>query len=59
VRKILIPTILISLFSSALIGQSSIGIDIYSRYVWRGTDFGNAVALQHYLLIEGMNDKIL
>ena len=28
------------------VGQVSIGADVVSRYVWRGTDFGNAAAIQ-------------
>lgn len=28
------------------VGQVSIGADIVSRYIWRGTDFGNAAAVQ-------------
>ncbi len=31
------------------LSQSNIGIDIYNRYVWRGTDFGNAAALQPHV----------
>ena len=28
------------------IAQVSIGVDVYSRYVWRGTDFGNSATVQ-------------
>lgn len=31
---------------SALQAETSIGADVVSRYVWRGTDFGNAAAVQ-------------
>ncbi|MBC8322888.1 MAG: hypothetical protein H8E70_04925 [Candidatus Marinimicrobia bacterium] len=30
-------------------GQFEIGLDVFNRYVWRGTDFGNAASLQPYL----------
>ena len=31
---------------SMLYGEITIGADVVSRYVWRGTDFGNAAAVQ-------------
>ena len=31
---------------STLFAEASIGADVVSRYVWRGTDFGNAAAVQ-------------
>ena len=31
---------------SMLYGEVTIGADVVSRYVWRGTDFGNAAAVQ-------------
>ncbi|KAA3658872.1 MAG: hypothetical protein DWQ10_10255 [Calditrichaeota bacterium] len=40
-------TILISLaFAMNVCAQVSLGADVVSRYVWRGTDFGNAAAVQ-------------
>lgn len=27
-------------------GQMSIGVDVFNRYVWRGTDFGNSASVQ-------------
>ncbi len=48
-KKTILTTITTVLFSSLGYGQSSIGLDVYNRYVWRGTDFGNAAALQPYL----------
>ncbi len=30
-------------------GQMKIGLDTYSRYVWRGLDFGNAASFQPYV----------
>ena len=42
-NKILINFILV--FSS-IYAESNIGADIVSRYVWRGTDYGNAAAIQ-------------
>lgn len=40
--------LLISIMFSipAIAGDLSIGADVVSRYVWRGTDFGNAAAVQ-------------
>ncbi|MTI88678.1 MAG: hypothetical protein FH748_11995 [Balneolaceae bacterium] len=32
-----------------LLAQVGIGADVVSRYVWRGTDFGNAPAVQPYM----------
>jgi hypothetical protein len=34
------------LILSMLNGEVTIGADVVSRYVWRGTDFGNAAAVQ-------------
>ncbi len=34
------------LILSMLYGEVTIGADVVSRYVWRGTDFGNAAAVQ-------------
>ena len=34
------------LLSTILYGEITIGADVVSRYVWRGTDFGNAAAVQ-------------
>ena len=34
------------LLLSILNGEVTIGADVVSRYVWRGTDFGNAAAVQ-------------
>ena len=48
-RKSLILTLITTAITAVGYGQSSIGIDIYNRYLWRGTDFGNAAALQPYL----------
>jgi len=42
----IVLTLLISARSYAGV---SIGADIYSRYVWRGTDFGNSVSVQPLL----------
>ncbi len=41
-------TILVMLLTTATAfsGDLSIGADVVSRYVWRGTDFGNAAAVQ-------------
>ena len=34
------------LILSMLYGEVTIGADVVSRYVWRGTDYGNAVSVQ-------------
>ncbi len=39
--------LLISLgFSSLALSQAMIGVDVFNRYVWRGTDFGNSASIQ-------------
>ncbi|MBC8346790.1 MAG: hypothetical protein ISR82_04960 [Candidatus Marinimicrobia bacterium] len=48
-KKSLILAIITTIITTVGYGQTSIGIDIYNRYVWRGTDFGNAAALQPYI----------
>lgn len=39
-------TFIIMLFSLSTFAQLKIGADIYSRYLWRGLDFGDAPAFQ-------------
>jgi len=34
------------LMFSSVYGKVGIGADVYSRYVWRGTDFGNSASVQ-------------
>ena len=34
---------------STLFAEASIGADVVSRYVWRGTDYGNAAAVQPFI----------
>ena len=42
--------IIVFTFSVQLIaGDLDLGADVYSRYVWRGTDFGNTPAIQPYI----------
>ena len=38
--------ILLLLFVSSSFAQMSVGVDIFNRYVWRGTDFGNSASIQ-------------
>ncbi len=45
-RITLLTLNLILLVSAASYAQFGLGADVYSRYVWRGTDFGNAVSVQ-------------
>ena len=54
-RKSLILTLITTAITTVGYGQSSIGIDIYNRYVWRGTDFGNATAIQPNLEFKNRN----
>ena len=42
-------TIFMCLISSALFADTKIGMDLVSRYVWRGTDYGNAAAIQPFI----------
>lgn len=44
----MIVSVLLSVMTFA---QLDFGGDIVSRYVWRGTDFGNAVSVQPYLSV--------
>ena len=45
--RIMLTIIAICLLSTTLsFAQFGIGADVYSRYVWRGADFGNSVSLQ-------------
>ena len=45
--KTLFNSILVCIISlSALMAETTIGADVVSRYVWRGTDYGNAAAVQ-------------
>jgi hypothetical protein len=37
---------LLTAFSSLGFGQAKVGVDIYSRYIWRGADYGNSASLQ-------------
>lgn len=46
-KKMAIMTLgLILLVSAASYAGFGLGADVYSRYVWRGTDFGNSVSVQ-------------
>ena len=45
-KTIFITILLIALTGSVRAGEFSIRADAVSRYVWRGTDFGNAAAVQ-------------
>ena len=38
--------ILLLLFVSSSFAQMSVGVDVFNRYVWRGTDFGNSASIQ-------------
>mgnify|MGYP006286550145 CR=1 FL=1 len=40
---------LITSVNFLLAGDFSVGADIYNRYVWRGTDYGNSAAVQPYI----------
>ena len=45
-RVITLSIMNLLLILSMLNGEVTIGADVVSRYVWRGTDFGNAAAVQ-------------
>ena len=38
--------IVFTLFAMSTFGQINIGVDVYNRYVWRGSDFGNTASIQ-------------
>lgn len=40
---------LIFLISGSCLAQVDVGVDVFNRYVWRGTDFGNAASVQPYI----------
>jgi hypothetical protein len=48
----LIAILMFTVFSTVIFAQEetvspiSVGADLYSRYIWRGTDFGNSPAVQ-------------
>ncbi len=48
VFKLLLTTMVILAFSTPIISQASVSVsaDIYSRYNWRGLDFGDAASFQ-------------
>ena len=45
-KKVLILLIYLISFSNIAFPQIDVTCDIYSRYVWRGTDFGNSASIQ-------------
>ena len=45
-RVFTLPIVSSLLVSSILYGEVTIGADVVSRYVWRGSDYGNAVSVQ-------------
>jgi len=45
-RAITLSIMNLLLILSMLNGEVAIGADVVSRYVWRGTDYGNAAAMQ-------------
>jgi len=44
--KVLLSIIVSLGLSSMVFGDVNISADVFNRYVWRGTDFGNAVSIQ-------------
>ena len=38
--------LLLVMFVSVTYAQIEVGVEVYNRYVWRGTDFGNAASVQ-------------
>lgn len=45
-KKLLLIIPFIALSAGSAFSQFSVGTDIYNRYVWRGTDFGNSPSIQ-------------
>ncbi|HAP36068.1 MAG TPA: hypothetical protein DCQ28_09050 [Bacteroidetes bacterium] len=45
-KQVLLLALLTVIISATMIGQSKVGTDIYSRYIWRGTDYGNSTSVQ-------------
>ena len=45
-KMIMLSLTLVLLLPAASYADFGIGADIYSRYVWRGTDFGNSASVQ-------------
>jgi len=45
-RVFTLSIVCLLLVSSMLYGEVTIGADVVSRYVWRGSDYGNAAAVQ-------------
>tara|TARA_Y100000031_G_scaffold51637_1_gene59253 strand:+ start:6437 stop:7129 length:693 start_codon:yes stop_codon:yes gene_type:complete len=46
IRQFSATVVVVALNLSAVAAQVSFGADIVSRYIWRGTDYGNAAAVQ-------------
>jgi len=44
-KKIIFLLVMLGIGTFAF-GQVSIGVDVFNRYVWRGTDFGNSASVQ-------------
>ncbi|MCK5520496.1 MAG: hypothetical protein KAI81_05245 [Candidatus Marinimicrobia bacterium] len=47
--KMIKNTLLLLTLSSGLFAQIDFGSDLVSRYVWRGTDFGNSASVQPFI----------
>lgn len=45
-KHIVLLVLLSTAVSLTMVGQVKVGTDIYSRYIWRGADYGNAASLQ-------------
>lgn len=43
------PLLLLAPLAGTLHAQFDLGADVVSRYIWRGTDFGNAASIQPYV----------
>lgn len=43
------PLLLLTPLAGNLHAQFNIGADVVSRYIWRGTDFGNSASIQPYI----------
>lgn len=57
-KKLILFIMICTLFASTAFGEVSLGTDIVSRYVFRGTDFGNAPHIKPFLSYSLKNMEI-
>ncbi len=47
--KRIVGLLLATVLTSSGFSQMSMGVDVFNRYVWRGSDFGNSASIQPFL----------